>query len=210
MVAITEKREPYKFASKTHTHLPFQEPVSSSPKLMRLMASTLVLLLPLMTSCSGELSASDHIDAGYSSQGAGAHSAAVEHFDAALAGMDSSSDQFVSAKMGWIQSQCHLDTQLAKEELLALPGDLGVAATDYSLIIGEIVATANAQAATDLDRALATITHAVDIVEAGTHAFPEYGKWAGLLATVGDRTLALGASPAVQDQLANLGYLGED
>lgn len=173
----------------------------------RACLAALLLLLP--TACGGEVSSADAVDAGYSSLNAGSYTEAMESFDSALTGLSSTDDGYLSAKLGHIQAQCHVDPTKAKDALLGLDKASGVKASDYSMIVSEFISAASSQASDDADGASATMGEAVAILTAGKEAFPEYTKWDALLKKAGDKAASLGSADALE-ALKGLGYVGGD
>lgn len=167
------------------------------------------LLLLLSTACGGETSATDSTDAGYSSLNSGSYDDAARSFESALAGLKAGDEGYLSAKLGWVQAQCHLDAGKAKTELLGLSKDSGVKASDYSMVVTEIISAATSQAANDADGASATIENAIAILEQGKKDFPDYDKWDALIKKTGDKAVSLGSADALE-ALKGLGYVGGD
>jgi len=162
-------------------------------------------LLLLFAACGGETSAADAVDAGYSSLNGGSYTEAVSSFDSALEGLGADSDQYLSAKVGRILAQCHLDAGKAREELLAMPKDSGVGAKDYSEVVAELTSAAKAAGA---DGGGEIMNEAVAILEAGKTEFPDYDKWDALLKRTGDEAASLGSAD-VMEKLKGLGYIGD-
>lgn len=163
-------------------------------------------LLLLFAACGGETSAADAVDAGYSSLNGGSYSDAVSSFDSALEGLGADSDQYLSAKVGRIRAMCHLDAAKAREELLAMPADSGVSASDYTEVVGELNGAAQAAGA---ETGGAIMNESVAILETGKTKFPDYAKWDAHLKRTGDLATKLGSADALA-KLKGLGYVGGD
>lgn len=181
---------------------------------MRFRPSLLVSLLVLAASCgSSTTDPGDSVTAGTVALSSGDARTALESFDAALAAIQPTDDLYREAKLGQIGAQCHFDAAKAKGELLASADALKLEARDYRSIVNELVAAATKLAkgsdAADKDAAKQTITVAVEVLEAGAKACPDYDKWDALTKVVGDRATSLGADDAMS-ALSGLGYVGGD
>ena len=173
------------------------------------LVSLATLLLLLCTACGGQASPTESVDAGYSALNSGDYGSALASFQEALAGMAPSDEGYLSANLGYIQAQCHIDAAQAKADLLSMSKDSGVRASDYSMVVTEIISAATAQASSDSDAANVTIGEAVAILQAGKDDFPDYDKWDALLKKTGDKAASLGSADALE-ALKGLGYVGGD
>jgi len=176
---------------------------------MQTKTTLLPLLLLGLAACGGATDPATQVDAGYSALSAGDHAAAVTSFEGALAGLEAGTPQHLDAKLGQIQALCYTDPGSASQELLGLSKDSGVKAGDYNKVVTELVAAAQAKAATDTDQASATINEAVAILTKGKETFPDYDKWDALIKKTGDRAASLGSGDALE-ALKGLGYVGGD
>ncbi len=169
----------------------------------------LSLLLLGLAACGGGSDPAAQVDAGYSALNSGDHAAAISSFEGALGGLEPGTPKHLEAKLGQIQALCHTDPARARGELTGLSKDSGVQAADYNKVVTELVAAAQAKAATSQDEVVATINEAVAILTEGKSTFPDYDKWDALIKKTGDRAASLGSGDALE-ALKGLGYVGGD
>ena len=157
------------------------------------MRTTIFLSIALtlgLQSCGG----GDPQEDAYASQQSGDHEAAVTSFEAALAGMDATSDTYFELSVARCQSLAHVDGDKAEAEFRKLiEADSRINVKQYSLIASELLAASENLSA-------------VNIVDLGVKAFPEDTKMATLLEKVKE---AAQSDPAALDALKGMGYLGD-
>lgn len=180
---------------------------------MRLRPSLLASLLVLAASCGSSSDPGASVEAGYNALNSGDPGAALSDFDAALAEIPASDPRFLEAKLGQLRAQCYVDPAKAKADFLGLASSSGLQAKDYRMVVTDLVTSATNKAKTgnaaDTDSAKATITSAVEILQAGKDAYPQDDKWEVLIKKVGDKASSLGAADALAG-LSGLGYVGGD
>lgn len=194
--------------------VPSAVPTTRPPILaMRLRSSLSISLLLLAASCGGSSDPSASVDAGYDALSANDPSTALSSFDAALAGLAESDPAYVDAKLGQLRAQSYTDPAKAKAGFLALAGSSELKAGNYRTQVTDLVAAATEKAKTgnaaDTEAAKQMISSAVEILTAGSKAFPADTKWAPLIKSVGDKAKSLGAADALAG-LSGLGYVGGD
>src|SRR6266850_1060051 len=112
--------------------------VGATPGDLVMKTHFFVLLLSLLAACGGPADPKALTEDGYRALGAGNFTTAVKSFDGALAalGDDTSSADWLRAKMGAIQARTHTDAPRAKDEFLKLAGSAPsrVTSKDYYLV----------------------------------------------------------------------------
>ena len=159
------------------------------------LALSLTLALasaPLLTACGGGAADPGQLsNEGYAALGSGDHAGAVENFEAALAGLEVGTPEYMRAKAGEIEALIHLDANRATEQLMALGDNANEALV---ATIGSKMTAAKEFAA------------AVAVLDAGMKRFPESTKIKAMLDKVQAEAEKAGDSGAL-DALKGLGYL---
>ena len=84
-----------------------------------LLALSLSLIAPSVTSCGGEATPAENVQAGSTALGKSDWKAARESFDKALATLPTTDPAYKRAKLGLIEALIQLEPEKAKSEFLA-------------------------------------------------------------------------------------------
>lgn len=157
----------------------------------------LTLALCLATAC-GSSDPAALTNEGSAALSAGKYAEAAKSFEAAIAGMDETSPDWMRAKIGLVQAMAHTDATRGKTEFLALAkaSPSKISDRDFSLIglkYGEA----------------GKIPEATEILQAGMEMHPESPQLLELRDRLGDLAKAKG-SPDDMKALEGLGYAGGD
>ncbi len=177
---------------------------------MKLTSLLCTSLLLLATSCGGsEGGANASLDSGYTALNSQDYSAALGHFDTALAGLTAEDENFLGAKLGQLQAMAHIDAAKTKTTFLAVPESAGIGPKDYRSIVTDLSTSAeNLAKAEKADDASATMIVAVELLTEGKTRFPDFDGWDQLIDKTGDKASMLGSADALS-ALKGLGYAGD-
>jgi hypothetical protein len=129
------------------------------------MKNIAIVALALFASCSGS-NPKELTDAGYAALGRGENTAAVAHFDEALAKIGNANDaSYLRAQLGRCQALAKVDPVKTKTDFLALAKSQPSRISDKDFkMVGEFLLSANTSQAR---------LEAIDLLVAGEKMFPE-------------------------------------
>jgi tetratricopeptide (TPR) repeat protein len=154
------------------------------------------LLTALIASCTSK-DPRAITDAGLRSLNAGDYSEAAESFEQALALLQSGDQDWLRAKMGYVQALIRIDAPRAKDEFLELAGgDNGVTDREFNLIGSRLADVGH-------------LNEATEVARSGIEAFPESEPLRVLVQDLGRQAESSGDA-GVLDSLKGLGYVGGD
>lgn len=163
---------------------------------MTTMKKLAPIALLLLAACGGS-NAKNSTSEGFAALGKGDAKVALEKFDAALDGIDSTNPEFLRASIGRCEALAKLDGAKASKSFLDLaakvPAEIGE--DDYSLICSKLL-----QGGFTLE--------AIDVMDAGKKRFKDSKKMQDTLTAV-QAAAKKQSTPDALNKLKGLGYAGD-
>ena len=169
--------------------------------------ASLLLMLPI--SCGGaQLNTYGNMTCGYESLDRARYVDALDYFEAALAGLDRHHDAYLGAKLAQLTALANIDPVRMESALVAVHPGVGLTHNDYRLLAAELDRFAESEARIGREESVeTTMKVAVQILELGAKAHPDFDDWARLIERANDRARILEFSYGSSFR-CSLGYMG--